>query len=396
MDLFEKCRQFTHAMQARQAQANGVYPYFVPFEDSDGTEVVFQGRSLLMMGSNNYLGLTTDRRVQEAAAQAVRRYGTSCTGSRFLNGTLAIHCELEGRLAKFVAKEAALVFSTGYQVNLGVISGLVGRGDVAIADKESHASTIDGCRLSGGELRRFPHNDVEDLERILSSVKKAAGKLVIVDGVYSMGGDVSPLPDLTAVCQRQGARLMVDDAHSFGVLGRGRGTAAHFGVTHRVDLIMGTFSKSFASIGGFIAGDHEVLHYIQHHARSLIFSASLPASNVAAVLRALEIIETEPERLQQLWKNAEKMRTGLKRLGFNIGSSTTPIIPIIIGEDEPTFRAWELCFKAGLYVNAVVSPAVPVGSSLLRTSYMATHTDQQLDRALSILGEVGRQLGLIQ
>lgn len=391
MDLFEKCRRFT---TARQVQAMGVYPFFVPFEDSDGTEVIFQGRRLLMMGSNNYLGLSTDPRVRDAAAQAIQRYGTSCTGSRFLNGTLAIHCELESRLARFVAKEAALVFSTGYQVNLGVISCLVGRGDVAIVDKDAHASSIDGCRLASGELRRFPHNDLKALERTLSGLKNEAGKLVIVDGVYSMGGDVAPLPPLTEICARHGARLMVDDAHSFGVMGQGRGTAAHFGVTDQVDLIMGTFSKSFASVGGFIAGDHETLHYIQHHARSLIFSASLPAGNVAAVLKALEIIETEPERVEQLWKNVERVRAGMRCLGFNIGCSTTPIIPIIIGDDERTFLAWKLCFEAGMYVNAVISPGVPVGGSLLRTSFMATHTEQQLDRALEILAQVGQKLGL--
>lgn len=392
MDLFEKCRRFT---EAREAQERGVYPFFVPFEDSEGTEVIFQGRRILMMGSNNYLGLTIDPRVREAAAKAVQRYGTSCTGSRFLNGTLALHRELESRLASFVAKETALVFSTGYQVNLGVISCLVGRGDVVIVDKEAHASVIDGCRLSAGKLERFPHNDLEGLDQILNGVKKEAGKLVIVDGVYSMSGDVPPLPDLIDICQRHGAHLMVDDAHSFGVLGQGRGTAAHFGLTDKVDLIMGTFSKSFASIGGFIAGDEEVLHYIQHHARSFMFSASLPASNVAAVLKALEIIEAEPERVQQLWKNAERMRTGLRNLGYNIGSSTTPIIPVIIGDHERTLIAWRRCFDAGMYVNAVIPPGVPVGSCLLRTSCMATHTDEQIDRALDILAKVGQKLDLI-
>ncbi len=395
MDLFEKCRQFTQDRYARQAQAEGAYPFFVPFEDSDGTEVTFEGRRVLMMGSNNYLGLTTDSRVREAAAEAIRRYGTSCTGSRFMNGTLTIHHQLESRLANFVGKEAALVFTTGYQVNLGVISCLVGRGDVVIADRESHASIIDGCRLAAGQLRRFSHNDLESLERMLNSAKEGAGKLVIVEGIYSMSGDVAPLPQLAEICQRHSARLMVDDAHSFGVLGQGRGTSAHFSVTDKIDLIMGTFSKSFASIGGFIAGDTEVLHYIQHHGRSFMFSASLPAGSVAAVMKSLEIMEAEPELVDQLWKNVEKWRTGVKDLGFNTGSSATPIIPIIIGDEVRTALAWRLCFEAGMYVNAVIPPAVPMGSSLLRTSCMATHTDQQLDRGLAILAEVGRELNLI-
>jgi 8-amino-7-oxononanoate synthase len=392
MDLFEKCSQYTYA---REAQAQGSYPYFVPFEDSEGTELIFQGRRILMMGSNNYLGLTTDPRVREASAKAVQRYGTSCTGSRFMNGTLTIHGELEARLANFVGKEDALVFTTGYQVNLGVISCLVGRRDVVIADKDSHASVIDGCLLAPGEMRRFSHNDPKSLEQILSNVKEGAGKLVVVEGVYSMGGDVAPLPEVVEICKRHGARLMVDDAHGFGVMGQGRGTVAHFCVTDKVDLIMGTFSKSFASIGGFIAGDSDVLHYVAHHGRAFAFSASLPAGNVAAVLKTLEIMETEPERIQQLWKNVERMRAGLKSLGYNIGSSTTPVIPIIIGDDERTLEAWKLCFEAGVYVNAVLPPGVPMGNSILRTSYMATHTDQQIDHALDILSEVGRKLNLI-
>ena len=395
MDLFEKCHQYLEERYARQAQLRGVYPFFVPFDDSEGTEVIYQGRRILMMGSNNYLGLTTDQRVRDAASKAVQRYGTSCTGSRFLNGTLALHGELEARLAKFVGRESALVFSTGYQVNLGVISALVGRSDVVIADKECHASVIDGCLLAAGGLQRFPHNDLKALGRLLDGIKKDAGKLVIVDGVYSMSGDIAPLPELIEICRHHGARLMVDDAHSFGVLGQGRGTAAHYGVTDKVDLVMGTFSKSFASIGGFIAGDHEVLHYIQHHARPFIFSASLPASNVAAVLKALDIIESEPQRIQQLWNNAEKWQGGLQGLGYNIGCSSTPIIPIIIGDDQRTFMAWQQCFEAGLYVNPVVSPAVPNGHSLLRTSCMTTHTDEQLDRGLHILADVGRRLELI-
>lgn len=393
MDIFEKC--FTY-QDARMAQAAGLYPYFLPLEDTEGTEVVVDGRRILMIGSNNYLGLTTDPRVRQAAVDATLRYGTSCTGSRFLNGTLRIHQELEARLADYVGKQAALVFSTGYQTNLGTISCLVQRGDVVVADKDDHASIVDGCMLALGELRRFSHNDLGHLDRVLGGIDPKAGRMVVVDGVYSMGGDLAPLPQLIEVCKAHGARIMVDDAHSLGVMGRGRGTAAHFGVTDDVDLIMGTFSKSFASLGGFIAGADDVIHYIQHHARALIFSASMPASNVAAVMAALEIMENEPERVDRLWEVTERMRAGLKRLGFNMGPSVTPVIPIVTGDVATTILAWKKCFEAGLYTNPVLAPAVPPDQCLLRTSYMATHTDEQIDRALDILGTVGREMDLIQ
>lgn len=392
MDIFEKCGEFT---DARLAKAAGIYPYFMPLEDTEGTEVVVDGKRVLMIGSNNYLGLTTDPRVRQASIDAVQRYGTSCTGSRFLNGTLKMHLELEERLAAFVGKEAALVFSTGYQTNLGVISCIVGRGDIVVADKEDHASIVDGCMLALGEMRRFSHNDLDHLDRVLSGIDEKVGTMVVVDGVFSMGGDVAPLPGLIEICRAHGARLMVDDAHSLGIMGGGRGTAAHFGVAEHVDLIMGTFSKSFASLGGFIAGDDDVIHYIQHHARSLIFSASMPASNVAAVLAALDIMETEPERVERLWAVTERMRAGLKSLGYNMGPSVTPIIPIVTGDQATTILAWKKCFDAGLYTNPVLPPAVPVDSCLLRTSYMATHTDEQIDRALDIFATVGRELELI-
>lgn len=392
MDIFEKCFNYTIA---REMQSIGLYPYFLPLEDAEGTEAVIGGRKILMIGSNNYLGLTTDSRVRQAAIDAIKRYGTSCTGSRFLNGTLELHKEAEARLARYVGKQAALVFSTGYQVNLGVISCLINRGDVVVADKDDHASIVDGCRLAFGEMKRFSHNDLGHLDRVLGAIDAKAGKMVVVDGVYSMEGDLAPLPEMVEVCRRHGARLMVDDAHGIGVMGRGRGTAAHFNVTGQVDLIMGTFSKSFASLGGFIAGDEEVIHYIQHHARSLIFSASMPAANVAAVLAALEIMENEPELVDRLWQVTERMRTGLEDMGFRLGPSSTPIIPIFIGQMEDTFKAWKMCLEAGLYTNAVIAPAVPPDQCLLRTSYMATHTDDQIDRALNILGEVGRELGLI-
>ncbi|MDH7485786.1 MAG: aminotransferase class I/II-fold pyridoxal phosphate-dependent enzyme [Anaerolineae bacterium] len=392
MDLFDKCHAYT---RAREVQALGFYPYFIPLQQTEGTEVVAAGKRLIMAGSNNYLGLTTHPKVRSAAMEAIRLYGTSCTGSRFLNGTLELHRELERRLAAFVGKEAALVFSTGFQVNLGTISALVGRGDVVITDKEDHASIVDGCRLSFGEMKRFRHNDMASLEKSLQSCDPQAGKLVVVDGIFSMGGDIAPLPEIIALCKQYGARLMVDDAHSIGVLGGGRGTAAHFGVTDDVDLIMGTFSKSFASLGGFIAGDEAVLHYIQHTARSLIFSASMPPSNVAAVLAALEVMQEEPQRIERLLAIAEKMRRGFQELGFDTGASQTPIIPVIIGEDMAMLQFWKALFDAGIYVNAVLPPAVPPGKALLRTSYMATHTDEQLDCILAAFEKVGNELGII-
>ncbi|MCZ6530722.1 MAG: pyridoxal phosphate-dependent aminotransferase family protein [Chloroflexi bacterium] len=393
MDIFDKAFNWTDADQVREL---GLYPWFLPLEDTEGTEVVVEGRKILMIGSNNYLGLTTDPRVRKAAIEAVERYGTSCTGSRFLNGTLALHQEAEARLANFVGMEAALVFSTGYQVNLGTISALVERGDVVVLDKDDHASIVDGAMLALGEIRRYSHNDMDHLDRVLEKIDEDTGVLVVVDGVYSMGGDLAPLPDIIPITKKHGARLMVDDAHSLGMMGGGRGTPAHFGVTEDIDLIMGTFSKSFASLGGFIAGDADVMDYIQHHARSFMFSASMPASNVAAVLASLDIMEKEPEHVERLWEVTERMRSGLKEMGFQMGPSTTPIIPIIIGERERTFKAWKMCFAAGLYTNAVIAPAVPPDMGMLRTSYMATHTDEQIDRALNILGEVGRELELIE
>lgn len=392
MDIFEKCYDFT---EAREAQAIGLYPYFVPLDNSEGTEVTVEGRRIIMIGSNNYLGLTTHPKVRAAAKEGVDRFGTSCTGSRFLNGTLKLHQDLEKRLAAFVGKEAALVFSTGMQANLGAISALIGPKDFVIIDKDNHASIVDACRLGLGRMKRYRHNDLNHLEHVLSNLPEGCGKLVIVDGVFSMGGDIAKLPEIVALCKRFGARLYVDDAHSLGVLGNGRGTAAHFGLTDEVDLIMGTFSKSFASIGGFVAGDDQVMHYIQHHARSLIFSASLPAPNVMTVMAALEIMENEPQHVEQLWDNGYKMLDGLRSLGFNTGKTETPIIPVIIGEPEPTFLTWRLLYERGLYTNPVMPPAVPHGQSLLRTSYMATHKPEQLDRALDIMAGVGRQLGLI-
>lgn len=392
MDIFMKCGEFTKADEAREA---GLYPYFKPLTNNEGTEAVIGDHHLIMIGSNNYLGLTVHPKVRQAAADAIEHFGTSCTGSRFLNGTLELHLELERRLAEWVEREAALVFSTGYQVNVGTISAIVGRGDYVITDKEDHASIIDGCRLSYGTMKRYPHNDLEALDRVLASLPEDAGKLVVVDGLFSMGGDIAPLPDLIPVCKKYEARLMVDDAHSVGVLGGGRGTAADFGITDGVDLVMGTFSKSFASLGGFIAGDAGVVDYIQHHARSLIFSASIPPANAAAAMAALEIMQDEPERIQRLVDIGAFMRERYRELGFNIGASQSPIIPIIIGDDDKTLRFWKALFDAGVYTNPVLSPAVPPGLQLLRTSYMATHTDEQLDRVLATFAEVGKALDVI-
>jgi 8-amino-7-oxononanoate synthase len=392
MDIFDKCYNYT---AARDVMAAGVYPYFIPMTGNEGTEADFHGHRLIMCGSNNYLGLTTHPKVRQAAIEAVEKFGTSCTGSRFLNGTLEMHEQLERELAEWVGKEAALVFSTGMQVNLGTISTLARRDDVVLLDKDDHASIVDGARLGWGETRRFRHNDPKSLDQLLCAVPEHKGKLVVVDGLFSMGGDIARLPELVEVCKQHGARLMVDDAHSLGVLGGGRGTAAHFGLTDQVDLIMGTFSKSFASLGGFIAGDETVVHYIKHTARSMIFSASIPPANTAAALAALDVMRTEPERVMRLSQIAEEMRSAYQRLGFNTGPSESPIIPIIIGDDMRTFQSWKMLFDAGVFVNAVISPAVPPGHQLLRTSYMATHTEEQLGRVLDAFEAIGKQLGLI-
>lgn len=392
MDLFAKCSEFT---EAREAEEGGYYPYFIPLTENEGTEASYQGHRLIMCGSNNYLGLTTHPKVREASKRAVDDYGTSCTGSRFLNGTLEMHEELERRLAEWVRKESALVFSTGMQTNLGTISALVGRGDFVIMDKQDHASIVDGALLSWGETKRFRHNDMEDLERVLADLPEDRGKLVVVDGLFSMEGDLAPLPEMVPLCNEYGARLMVDDAHAMGVVGGGRGTAEHFGLTEEVDLIMSTFSKSFASLGGFIAGDDDVIHYIKHHARALIFSASMPASNTAAALAALEVMHEEPERIDRINEIARHMRESFQELGFDTGDSVTPVIPIVIGDTMRTIAAWRGLFDEGVFVNPVIAPAVPEGRELLRTSYMASHTDEQLEEVLTIFEKVGKNLDLI-
>jgi 8-amino-7-oxononanoate synthase len=393
MDIFTKCYDFT---EADEAKAAGYYYVFRRVESAQDTEVIVGGQKLIMAGSNNYLGLTSHPKVKEAAIKAVEKYGSGCAGSRFLNGNLIIHDELEEKLAAFFHKEAAVVFATGYQTNLGTISSLVRRNDVVILDKFDHASIIDGCRLSFGQVTKFKHNDMQDLERVLSNTSDKVGMLIIVDGIFSMEGDITPLPDVVALAQKYGARVMVDDAHSVGVLGEGgRGTAEHFHMEDEVDMIMGTYSKSLAAIGGFIVATREVANYVKHLSRSLIFSASLAPALVAAVSAALDVIQEEPELREKLWHNARKMLKGFKELGFDTGTSETPIIPIIIGDRMKTFQMCGLLQQYGIFVNPTISPAVPPGREMLRTSYMATHTEEQLDKILDAFERAGRELGVI-
>ncbi len=391
--IFEKCRQFT---KAREVQAAGLYPYFKPISDSEDTAVVIEGQKRIMLGSNNYLGLTHHPKVLEAAARALHRYGSGCTGSRFLNGTLDLHGQLEASLAEFLGKEDCLVFSTGYQANLGLISGLIGRGDLVYLDKLDHASIVDGAKMSYGDTLRFTHNDLDGLDRMIERTKSGRGAMIVVDGVYSMEGDIAHIPELVRIAKKHGVALAVDDAHSIGVLGpNGEGTAAHFGMTDEVDLIAGTFSKSLASIGGFVAGSENVIHYLKHHSRPLIFTASLPPANTAGVLAALEVMKTEPERRTSLWANTRRFQAGMRELGYDIGETETPIIPVLIGPMETTFVFWRKLFDAGVFTNPVMPPAVPPSQCRLRTSLMATHTFDQIDFCLEQFASIGRELGVI-
>ena len=393
MDIFEKCAKATEYESG--LKESGYYFFFRKLESPQDSEVVVNGKRVIMIGSNNYLGLTNHPRVKEAALKAIEKYGSGCAGSRFLNGNLEIHEELEKKLARFFRKEAALVFATGYQTNLGAIPALVGRNDVAIIDRYDHASIIDGCRLSFGGVKKYRHNDMDGLERVLEACNGKA-KLIIVDGVFSMEGDIADLPAIVRLAKAYGARIMVDDAHGIGVLGNGgRGTAEHFGLENEVDLIMGTYSKSLAAIGGFIAGPSDVVNWIKHLGRSMIFSASLPPSLVASVIAALDIVEEQPELRARLWRNTHKMVRGYKALGYDTGMSETPIIPILIKDTMKTYQMCKLLLENGVFVNAVISPAVPPGRELLRTSYMATHTEEQLDKVLAAFEKVGRQLGVI-
>jgi 8-amino-7-oxononanoate synthase len=391
-DLFDKCKNFT---RAREIMAMGIYPYFTEISSAQETEVMIDGRKVLMLGSNSYLGLTCHPKVKAAAATALEKYGTGCAGSRFLNGTLDIHQKLEARLAAFFRKEAALIYSTGFQTNLGTISALVGKGDTVLIDRLDHASIIDGTRLAFGKIKKFVHNDMDDLERVLSQCNDN-GKMIVIDGVFSMEGDIARLPEIVKLAQKYGARVMVDDAHSVGVLGKsGRGTPEHFGLEDEADLIMITFSKSLASIGGCIVGDESVIHYLKHHSRPLIFSASIPPASVATVMACLDIIEEEPERRERLWEITRKMRDSFQAMGYDTCTSETPIIPLIIGDMEKAFMMRKILFDAGIFVNPVVPPAVPPDQTLIRTSFMATHTDSQLDFALEIFEKAGKELGVI-
>jgi 8-amino-7-oxononanoate synthase len=393
MSLFEKCYRYT---KAREVQAAGFYPYFAPIEESFDTEVMIRGERKVMVGSNNYLGLTHHPKVFEASEAALRRYGSGCTGSRFLNGTLDLHEQLEERLAKFMGQESSLVFSTGYQANLGVLSALVGRDDHLFSDKLNHASIVDGSRLSFGIVHRFPHGDLRSLERELARTPAEAGKLIVTDGIFSMEGTIVDLPGVMALAEFYGAEVLVDDAHAFGVLGEfGGGTAQHFHLEDRVSLVMATFSKSLASIGGVIAGPEDVIHYLKHHARSLIFSASMPPASVAGTLAALDVIEEEPERRERLWANTRRMQEGLRSLGYDIGNSETPIIPVQIGELDRMLVFWKTLFDAGVFTNPVTPPAVPENSCRLRISCMATHTDEHIDFVLDAFANIGKKMAVI-
>ncbi|MFQ5607316.1 MAG: aminotransferase class I/II-fold pyridoxal phosphate-dependent enzyme [Candidatus Zixiibacteriota bacterium] len=396
-DLFDKCHRFTKANDVRE---EGVYPYFLPISTELGDEVTLDGRRVIMIGSNNYLGLVNDPRVKEAAAEAARKYGSGCTGSRFLNGTIDLHQELERRLANFMGKQDALVFSTGFQANMGTISCLADKNDTLLIDRADHACIIDGCRLSHGKTIKFRHNDMDDLERVLAGVASnhiRGGILIAVDGVFSMEGDITDLPRLVALAREYNARVYVDDAHAIGLLGEnGSGTASHFGLVDDVDITSGTFSKSFASLGGFIAGDAIVIDYVKHFGRAMIFSASIPPSNAAAALKSLDIIETEPERRERLWSISRRMHHDLRALGFDIGNTETPIVPLIIGEEMKTLTFWKMLFERGVFANAIMKPAVSPGRELIRTSYTATMTDEQLDQVVESIEKVGKALGVIR
>lgn len=392
-DVFSKAFNFTKADEVKEM---GLYPYFKPLEATDGTTVEIEGKKVIMAGSNNYLGLTNDSRTIKAAQDALTKYGTGCTGSRYLNGTLDSHLELEEKLASFMGKESCVLFSTGYQTNEGSIQTIAGRNDIIFSDKDNHACIVMGTLVSNAKTMRFQHNDMDQLRRLLEKADPNAGKLIISDGVFSMSGTLANVPELVKLSKEFGARLYLDDAHAVGVVGDGgRGSASCFGLLDEVDLISGTFSKSFASLGGFIVGSRSVIEYIRHNSPAHIFSASMPPANVATVLAALEILQEEPWRLKRLEEIATYMRTELRALGFNVWNSQSPIIPVVIGEMMDCFRFWKDLFEAGVYANAVVPPAVPQGQSLLRTSYMATHTDSQLDQILEAFRKVGLKHGII-
>ncbi|MFZ1292069.1 MAG: aminotransferase class I/II-fold pyridoxal phosphate-dependent enzyme [Melioribacteraceae bacterium] len=396
MDLFKKCYDFT---RADEIKALGVYPYFRAVEENEGPVVSIEGRKIIMAGSNNYLGLTGHPKVREASINAIHRYGTGCSGSRYLTGTIDLHIELENRLAKFLGKEAVLLFSTGYQTAQGIIPTLVQRGDYLISDKDNHACIVAGNLIARGatvELLRYKHNDMNDLERVLSKLPKDAAKLIVSDGVFSTGGEIVNLPKLVELVKANNAKLLIDDAHSVGVIGvGGRGTASEFNLVNEVDMTMGTFSKTFASLGGFVASEAKVIDYIKHHAPALIFSASPTPASVAAALEALNILEAEPERVDKLIYNAQYIRKGFLEAGFNVIDGRTGIVPVIVGSDELAFTMWKMLYDEGIFVNAFIAPGVPPGRQMMRTSYMATHEESHLNEIIDKFKIIGKKLGLV-
>lgn len=397
MDLFQKCYDFT---RADDIKALGLYPYFRAIEENEGPVVQIEGRKIVMAGSNNYLGLTAHPSVKEAAIKAVEKYGTGCSGSRYLTGTLDLHIELESKLAEFFGTEAVLLFSTGYQTAQGIIPTLVqSRDEYVVSDKDNHACIVAGQMMAKGimaSLERYKHNDMADLERVLQKLPIDAGKLIVSDGVFSTGGEIVDLPKLVALAKKYNARTLIDDAHSVGVIGKGgRGTASEFNLENEVDLTMGTFSKTFASLGGFVAGKERVINYLKHHSAALIFSASPTPAAVAAALAALEILKKEPWRVEKLFNNANKVRKELKEVGFNIIDGRTAIVPVIVGNDELAFAMWKKLYETGVFVNVFISPGVPQGRQMMRTSYMSTHEDEHLDFIISTFKKIGKELGLI-
>jgi 8-amino-7-oxononanoate synthase len=396
LDLFTKCFEFT---RADDIKASGLYPYFRPIEENEGPVVLIEGKRKIMAGSNNYLGLTAHPKVREAAIKAIEKYGTGCSGSRYLTGTIDLHNELEERLAKFFNTEAVLLFSTGYMTAQGIIPTLVQRGDYIVSDKDNHACIVVANLMAKGataEFVRYKHNDMDDLEKVIKKLPLEAGKLLVSDGVFSTGGEIVHLDRLNKIAKEYNARILIDDAHSVGVIGKGgRGTASEFGLESQIDMTMGTFSKTFASLGGFVAGQAKVINYLKHHSPALIFAASPTPSSVAAALAALDILEAEPERVTRLIRNAAKMRTSLKEAGFTVIDGRTAIVPVIVGSDEIAFKMWRMLYDAGVFVNVFISPGVPPGRQMMRTSYMATHEDEHLDEILSIFTDTGKKLGLI-
>lgn len=396
-DLFKKCHEFT---RADEVKAMGVYPYFRPIEENEGPVVQIEGRKVVMAGSNNYLGLTAHPKVKEAALNAVKKYGTGCSGSRYLTGTLDLHIELENRLAKFFGTESVLLYSTGYQTAQGIIPTLVqGRNEYVVSDKDNHACIVAGQVMAKGimaNLERYKHNDMTDLERVLNKLPIDSPKLIVSDGVFSTGGEIVDLPKLVELAKKYNARTLIDDAHSVGVIGKGgRGTASEFNLEKDVDLTMGTFSKTFASLGGFVAGSERVINYLKHHSSALIFSASPTPAAVAAAIAALDILEDEPWRVEKLINNANKMRKGLSEAGFKLIDGRTAIVPVIVGDDAIAFAMWRKLYDAGVFVNVFISPGVPQGRQMMRTSYMSTHEDEHLDFIINAFTKVGKELGLI-